>query len=432
MAKRFILFLFLAFVPVSIFAADAEEPLSLKDLLIQAHERNPEIQAARQAWKVKEAQIGAVGSWPDPTFTFVDERFPSNATGVSPQTVRHYRLEQKIPFPGKLTSEAEMKYHEALIASAGYRTRLLDVDRDVRMRFYQLYLTDQKIDIARQTVEVLTNALKSAESRLASGQSSASDVFMAQTELRRMENALFEQRQERILVGVELNTLLDQDTDTPLGKAAAPPLIDLPGDLNDFQIAAQDNAPLYLSATHEINHSKVALHRSRLAWTPDLGVMAERETTPGGEAGRQFGASLSFPLWFRRPWNDSVSAREHMEEAVASGRQMKNEVLKNVHLEFIQTRTHLAMARRYESAVLPAALSNLRVARQQYASGHGDFLRLLEALRTWLTAHNDYQEELYRYGQHWSELGRWTGVDVEHLKEALAQREWMPATTHDK
>lgn len=405
-------------------------PLSLKELLVQVGSRNPEVLAARQAWKVKTSDIRTVGAWPDPVVSYIDERFPA-APGMEAEKLYHLRVEQDIPFPGKLHGDASMKLHEARLAASIYRSKLLDVQRDARMRYYQLFLTDQKIALATQTVEVLRNALQTAQSRLASGQSSASDVFMAQTELRKMENELFQQTQGRTLVTIELNTLLDQPTDRPIGVASAPVLQDLAGPFTDFQNVAKRYAPQYLAAIHEVNHSQSMLKRNRLEWAPDFGVMYERETAPGSDAGRQIGVSVKFPLWIQRPWSQSNAAREHLAEAQSSARAMENEVMKQVHSEYVQTETHLAMARRVEAGVLPSALSNLRVARQQYASGRGDFLRLLEALRTWLDAHNQYQDELYQYGEHWTELGRWTGVDVDQIKQALSHQDSMPEDMHE-
>ncbi len=111
---------------------------------------------------------------------------------------------------------------------------------------------------------------------------------------------------------------------------------------------------------------------------------------------------------------------------MASSEAMQNEVLKMIHIEMTETQTHLQLARSYEVGILPSAMSSLRVAREQYASGHGDFMRLLEAFRAWVEAHNQYQDEVYHYAEHWSELGRWIGVDVEHAKESLKQQEVMP------
>jgi outer membrane protein TolC len=204
----------------------AEAPLSLPDLLLRARDHNPEIAASRQAYKAAQNKVGPAGAWPDPTFTYIAEKFPSGIPGEDPMSMRHYRIEQMIPFPGKMSGESKMQLHEAIMAEADYRAKALDVFRDVSMRYYQLFLTDQKMDLAGQSVEILKNVLKTAQTRLGSGQSSASDVFMAETELRKMENNLYQLRQGRQVTAIELNSLLNQPTETPLGK---PQRIDLIG-----------------------------------------------------------------------------------------------------------------------------------------------------------------------------------------------------------
>ena len=386
--------------------------VTLNDYLGRALEANPEIAQARETWKVTEAQIAPAGIWPNPTFTYIDEDFASGMAGVPPETIHHYRLEQAIPFPGKLSSEALMKHHEALVAEESYRAKLLEVLSDVRMRYYQLSLTDEKIALAQAAVDLMSSALKTAQGRLASNQTSASDTFMAQIELRKMDNDLFQQQQERTLIQVELNTLLNNPTETPIGTAQAPELAELPASLSDLQTLARQYNPLYLSALHEVGHSKAMMKRNRLGFAPDFGFMYEKEVTPIGPPGQQIGFSVSFPLWFKRPWADYGAAKEHLLETAAGSTAMENEVRKMVHHEFTETNTSLTLARNYRDNILPLTLSNLKIVRQQYENGEGDFLRLLEAFRAWIQTHNEYQENLYAYGEHWSALERWVGVDL--------------------
>jgi len=404
----------------------AAEPTSLSSLLLKAREANPDIQAAQHRWKVKLAEVSPNAAWPDPTFTFVDEQFPSGVNGVDPEHIKHYRVEQMIPFPGKLTNESRMKYHEALIEQAKYQATTLEVFRDVKARYYQLYLTDRLISLAQQSVDVMKQALGSAQARLASGQASAADAFMAETELKRMENMLFEQKQARTLVQIELNTLLNYPTETPIGPAEPPELKDVPADLAQLQKVAGSDNPLYLAAMHEINHSRAMMTHHAMQFLPDFGVMYERENADAGPAGRQIGVSVTFPLWLQRPIGLYRSAKEHLSEAEASSQSMRNMVLKNVHAEYTETNTYLTQARNYESSILPAAQSTLKIAQRQYASGQGDFLRLLESFRTWIQTNNEYQDKLYQYVLHWGELERWLGVPPDRVKEALEQHELMP------
>jgi outer membrane protein TolC len=408
----------------------AADPLSLDQVLLQARDHNPDVLAARQAYEVKRMEIGPSGTWENPTFTYIDENFPSGKAGVDPQNVRHYRIEQKIPFPGKPTHEARMKYHESLIAEAAYRARLLELYKEVRMRYYQLYLSDQQSYLANQSVEVLKNALRTAESRLASSQSSALDVFMGQTELAKAENTVFQIQQQRILAQFKLNTLLNQKPETSLGEASAPELRDLPLGLSDFESLARHSDPLYLSSLHEINHAQTMLRHHRLDFAPDFGVMAEKEVSPGGPDGRMLAVSVSFPLWVERPWKQVQGAKAHLSETEARSQATQNAVVQAVASEFVETTTRLTVARQYRSRILPSANSALKIAQQRYASGQDDFTRLLEAYRAWITVQNEYQEQLYAYAEHWSTLGQWLGVDVAAAKLMFDQMKAMPAGGH--
>src|ERR1019366_3243217 len=419
------LFLFALLISLTPFVR-AEEALSLPSLLLKARDNNPDILSARHGWKVKLEEVAPTRAWPDPIFTYIDEKFPSGVDGVDPMHMKHYRIEQIIPFPGKLTNDAKMKYHEALIAEAKYRAMTLEVFRDVQSRYYQLYLTDKLIDLAQDSVGVLKQTLGSAQARLAGGQSSTADVFMVQTELRRMENMLFEQKQQRTLIEIELNTLLGQPVKTSLGLPQAPDLKDIPVTIPELEKLSSINNPLYRAAMHEVNHSRAMRTHHNLQFLPDFGFMYEKETADAGPAGRQIGVSVSFPLWLSRPWGLTQSAKEHTAEAEASSQSMRNEVQKMVHQEFTQTNTYLTQAKNYVAGVLREAQSALKITRQQYASGQIDFLRFLEAFRTWIQTNNEYQEKLYRYGEHWSELERWVGVPVDKAKEALEQEEVMP------
>ena len=398
--------------------------MSLAQVLSLAREKNPRVLAARHSWQVAEHQIGPAGTWPNPTFTYIDEKLPGGTAEAPAPTVHHLRVDQMVPFPGKLSSESRMKRHEALIAEAAYRSKLIDVLGETRMRYYQLYLTDQKIALAEQTVSALRSILQTAQARLAAGQSSTSDVFMAQMELRRLENMLYEQKQTRTLVEADLNALLDQPTETAWGPAAAPDLSDPPATLPEFLSLAEKNNPDYWSAKHETNHAKAMLRRDRLEFAPDFDVMLERETAPAGDAGHQIGVGIVLPLWINRPWSLYAGAKEHLAETEALSEDLRDTVSRNVHAEYTQVVTHLTMTRNYEKDILPTAQSNLKIARDQYASGRGDFLRVLEAFRTWIDTHNEYQEQLYQYGEHVSLLERWVGIDLSKTRELL-----RPAST---
>lgn len=419
-----LIFMLFYFSPLLISAQDYTSPavLSLEDVLKLAKDRNPDIAASRQGWSALSTQIGVARTWPDPTFSYVNEKIPSGMEGVEPETMNRYRVEQMIPFPGKLSADSKMKYHEARIAESKYRDKILEVVGDVRVRYYQLYLTDRSIELARQSVNLMKNILSTAQSRLSSGRSTSSDVFMAQTELRKMENMLFEQEQRRTLIQIELNTLLNQPTGTAWGKTTAPNVNDIPMTLEELQALSETTSPQFMAAIHEFDHSRAMKKRSRLGFAPDFGVMYERQTMAEGPAGREVGVSVNFPIWSSRARGETRAAAAHALEAESSAQGMRNMARKMVHMAFTETNTHLQLTRSYVQGLLPSARGTLDVTREHYVSGRGDFIRFLEAFRAWITANVEYENQLYHYGEHWSELERWVGIDLAHAKEALRQK----------
>jgi cobalt-zinc-cadmium efflux system outer membrane protein len=403
----------------------ASDSISLPALLQEVDRQNPDLEAARRATEVKNQEARAAGVWENPKFSYADENFPSGAPNTANEKIRHYRIEQTIAFPGKLSLDARMKHHEALIAGADYRAKELEKMGEARMLYYQLYLTDQQILWIKESIEVLKNALSGAQARLSANQTSASDAFMVQTELAKRQNELFIQEQGRLLTEISLNGLLNQPPENHWGPAEAPVLRDVPVSLAHLEQLARQNSPLYLSALHEVNHAGAMQAHNKLEWAPDFGAMYEREESPTSPDGRILGVSVSFPLWFQRPWALTRAGRDHLQEAQASAQSMQNMALNNVAMEFTETQTHRTVAQHYLDQVLPSAQSSLRIAQQQYGSGQTDFLHLLEAFRAWIEAHEEYETQLYHFGEHWSELERWTGIDLDQANEEVMKMKEM-------
>jgi cobalt-zinc-cadmium efflux system outer membrane protein len=386
-------------------------PASLESVLRDTSEKNPDIQAARRKWRAAAARVPGVASWPDPLLFYSREKTPSD------DQMSRLRLEQDIPFPGKKSLEGRLAHHEARIAESRYLAASLDALSQARILYFRLNRAEHLTDEYASDVAAVRSALASARARWtsSSGDSAGRELFSLSAELGRLENRLFEEKQERLLAAAELNTLLDRDVETPPPAVAVPGLRDLPVPLAELRRLARENDPLYLEALHEVNHARAMRTRSRLAFTPDFRVMYERQRAAGGETGYEAGVGVFLPLWLRRPAAEAREASEHLEEAEAMSRAARNEVEKMTVLEFTETVTHLNKARQLDSVVLPAAEGAFRIAQSGYESGRTTFLDFMEALRGLLEARSEYHEEIYHYGEHWALLERWVGVPLESI-----------------
>jgi len=389
------------------------EATSFPTLIAQLEAHNPDLQAARQAWLVQKANLEGAQAWPSTKLSYSQETSPT-FPGIPADKTTYYRIEQDIPFPGKLWQEAQMKHHEVAIAESNYHEKYLTLIGSLRTLYYRLYLVDEKLRLAQESVDVMRSVLQTAQARLSANQTSTSDVYMAQMELRRMENMLFEEQQERKLIQNDLNTLFQDPPEKEWDKVDAPELRDIPHTLDQLQALAAQYSPKSRMAMLEKHHSQALLKRQRLSYLPDFGLLLEKQTGGSGkESGDQIGFSMYVPFWATRPIGLYEAAKAHIQESDADAQAMIAMTRRMVFMEQTETITHLTLARNDKAGLLPAALANLKTAREHYASGRLDILHLLEALRNWIQATTEYHSEVYHYGEHWSELERWVGVSLE-------------------
>jgi hypothetical protein len=144
--------------------------------------------------------------------------------------------------------------------------------------------------------------------------------------------------------------------------------------------------------------------------------MAEKSKPDRGENGHEVGVVVSVPLWISRPWNNLAAAKEHVLETKAGSQERMNEVKKMIQMEYIESETHLTLAREYEQKILPPAEANVKLTLESHASGKTDFLHLTQAVQTWIDVSIRYQNELYHAVEHKTLLERWLGEEIDNEK----------------
>lgn len=406
--KRFA-WLFLVFPLAFLRAA---EP-SLEEVLSEAREKNPDVRAAQGASSAAAARVSPAGTWPAPVLFYSREKSPGAAEGMN-----HFKAEQDIPFPGKLSNEEAMAHHEARLSESRSRAKGLEVAARARNAYVALYRSDRLIRAWTAGLEALRSALRSLEARVAGGSAPADEALSMRAEVGRMENDLWEEKQGRLLASIELNALLDRPVDAPWGMVQAPVLKELKGDLPSFLRRAEAQSPMFLAASHERNHASAMLSRARWEALPDFSLMFDHQTASGGMTGYEAGVGLKVPLWWSRPAGALREARAHVEETDASAEAMRNDVRRMVAMEFTEVHTHFEEARRYEADILPAAEGAFRLSLRRYESGRGDFTRMMEARRAWLEAERNYADQLAHFSEHWGLLESVVGASLDGPDEA--------------
>jgi outer membrane protein TolC len=387
--------------------AQKAEPIALKVLLDEARAKNPTILAARKRWESAEALIVPAWTWKDPTVGIHQESFPSdNEKSV------HYSIEQEVPFPGKLSTSSRMKYHEAKIAREDYRAKELEVLSEVKIRYHRLAFLLQTAAALNKDAEILRAIARVAQARVASGQGGADEALIAQTQLKAVENAVFEREERGKIEEEDLNSLLAAPPGARRELAFPPEPRDLSLSLDELVVLAKENSPQYLASRHMIHHAQLATSLGRLGFAPDFKLSYEQERFQRRQTETLIGFNLSLPLWFWRPKGELAAAREHTAQALAESREAENVVFRDLYKEHTEVHLHRALTASYQSEILPLAEGALRIAQKNYETGRSNFAQLSEALRSFLEAHIKLYEEVYHYGEHWAMVERIVGREL--------------------
>lgn len=397
-------------------------PLSLPALLEEARAKNPAVQAAFSRSESARAKILPARTWKDPKIGVHQERFPGQA-GMPEDKSVHYSVEQEIPFPGKLSRESRMRYHESRIAQEEYRARLWEVLSEVKIHYYRLLWLDRTAQVLKKDAEILRSMARVAQSRIAAGKGGAEEALIAQAQLKGVENAVFERQQQRLIEEEDLNAFVARPPGTRWGSAPAPSLPDLPHSVQELEAFAREASPMYLETVHMVHHAQLMTSLGRYGFAPDFTVGYEQERFRNKPTETMVGASLNIPIWFWRPLGELRSARSHTAQALAESQDARNTVFKELYKEFTEVRMHRRLALSYAEEILPLAEGAVNIALKNYETGRTDFAKLSEAVRTLLDAQMKYYEQIYHYGEHWSMLERIVGREIGESKDEKGKKD---------
>ncbi len=226
--------------------------LSVEGLIGAVLARNPTLAEMVAAWQAASARYPQVISLEDPVF----------ASTVGPETIAPddrgtefaYRLQisQKLPFPGKLKLRGDKALAEASAAGQDADDVRLQLVETARTAFYDYYLVERALEVNQESLRLLREFRKDAQTRYENGLVPQQDVLQADVEIGREQDRRLELDQMRLVAVARINTLMHLPPDCPL-----PP------------------APQQLQVTEELPEVQ-ALRATALVRRPDLQALADR------------------------------------------------------------------------------------------------------------------------------------------------------------
>lgn len=400
------------------FTVTLEAGANLGELLAEALRSNPEILSVRKAAEAAQARIAQARSLDDPELDIESWSIPLNQPGNFNRANTHMvNLRQRLPFPGKLRLRGEVASQEQAMAAARYRAKEREVIAAVKKGYYDLFMADREIQISQEQLDLLERILKTAEVRYSVGKVTQQDVLKAQVEQSDLINRLIIAEQARQSAEAKLNTLLNRQTDSPIGRTTEREPPAMPFEQADLYKLTLDSSPQLQEAASGItqaerSHELAIKNRKYPDFTVGLGYWY----VPQADFQHTYTGMLTFtiPFFWTKPKHDKEveEASTQIARAEASYRATKNLAF----LEVRESTTKLNAARKsvtlYRTGLLPQAELSLKAAEAAYQTGRLEFIGLLETERALRDVRLGYYRTLVALEQSLADLERAVGRDI--------------------
>ncbi len=392
--------------------------LSRASLVARVLERNPSLEAARQAWRAALAKHPQQRALED-----LDASYSIAPLSVGSSVVRLgqvVRLEQRFPVPGKLRLAGDMALAEGEAMRDGFEAARRQLAWIASSLFDDYYRVTRSLELNQEHRELMEDIRATAMAQYETGRVSQQDPLQAEVELAHVIHQRVMLRGELAVVIAQINGLLHRAPESTLPPPPArqePVLTEVPT-MQVLQREAVEHRPELLAAEAMLRGAESGLDLAKRDYFPEVGVMGEYNSM-WDETQHQWmvGLSLNVPIQIKSRRGAVEQARAEAARADASLEGLTDEVL--VHAE--QTRQRVIEAqhviRVYQTRLLPAAEATIEAAKFGYETGRNSFQALIDAERGLRTLQIQYEDAIATLNQRVAELdharGRLPGLDTD-------------------
>ncbi|MBI4190778.1 MAG: TolC family protein [Betaproteobacteria bacterium] len=385
-------------MPLSALPADSSIPAAsrsapqittpLKELVSDALQNNPEIQAARKELEAAQHRVAPAGALDDPMLEAGFINVPTNSLRFDREemTMKMIGLSQRLPYPGKRGLRQDVATKDAETAGYGYRETVNRVAREIKVAYFDLGLTLEMTGLIEKNKLILEQFLRIAQARYSVGQGTQADVLKAQTQLSKMTDELLKLARERSTIEAELNRMLGRGANAAAPVPEPPQIREIPLNLESLRETALAQRPQLLALQSIVARNEKALELARKDYYPDFDVRfsyGQRDNMPDG-ARRSDMASLTvainLPVWRENKLAPRVTESMAMrDQALSMYQAQRNEVAAKLRQQAAAVEQNLKSARLYQTAILPQARLAVESALAAYRVNRVDLLMLLDS-----------------------------------------------------
>jgi cobalt-zinc-cadmium efflux system outer membrane protein len=371
-------------------------PRSLAEFVALAERSHPRLVAARAAVEAARGQAVQARLYPNPMLA-----------GGSPQAAGTYSqwngfASQDIVTAGKLRLAQQAALREVQKTEYDLIRARFDVLRGVRAGYYALLVSQRRVEIYKQLLEIAKRSYEIGAQLAEAGEGTKADVLFWSIErdradVRLLNAAVFIETGRRELAAAIGLPRAD------VGMLEADLFQKLPNfDLKRMQEAVVQRNALPRAAEADVARSQWALERAVVEPIPNVNLLGgyQRQVDFPPQDQGLVQVMVEVPLFDRNQGNIRT-ARADIASSRAALRGVELDLANQAAQAVATYRTSQQLVEWYENYILPKARETVQLTQRLYAQGEVTFLSLLQAQRTLTETELAYVE---------AQADRWAGA----------------------
>ncbi len=403
------------------------EVIDLDRMVYFALNNSPELKTMQYSIESDKLMAEKKDYLPDPMFEFMLDNIMTDFKKVG---MINFYISQMFPFPGKLELQRKLVLDNTVMMDYDLKNTAVNMINMVKMNYYDLFLTEQKLQINHENQLIMQNFITAAESKYSVGKGMQQEVFKSQIEFSKLQNEEYLLIQQKKNILSELTrltkTVINENTKVSFRNIDIEYLLDM----NHFKLEGFDTDKLVKYALEnraEIKalESKVLVNKTdleiaKLEKMPDFNIKLGYKIMPYEEKNAftiMLGVSIPFAPWTSGKYDFAVKKSEvkikaSSEEIEIKKNDIRNEVVNSVNslISAKQTMNY------YYTVMIPQTENSLKATQYNYENNMTSFLDLLDSYRMYQEAKLMFYESVTMYLKMISDVERAAGMNFKNLK----------------
>src|SRR5438874_4738857 len=377
-------------------AEHAGMPTSLRELIQEAEEKNPQIAASFHTWQASRNVPKQASALPETQFSV--QQFsvgsPRPFAGYSNSDFAYigFGASQDIPYPGKRELRAHIAEREADSMEAQADSVRSTVVGNLKMVYFRLAYIQQTLGVLQKSDELLNQVQEASKARYRVGQGNQQDVLKAQLQHTKILQEIAHHHQEEGLLEAQIKQLLGRPQESPDILADRLSIRALPYSVIELLQRARELNPDVRSKQVSIRQQETQVELAHKNFRPDFNVQYAYQHTNGGTRD-YYMATFCFRLPNRgRQKAELAEAQENQERARRELDAESQRVLSEVQQHYVRAKTSDERLTIYSDGLVPQSEATYRSALSAYQSNRQDFESLLSGFIDVLNLDLEYRK----------------------------------------